>query len=166
MFQRLGAEVIIVPVIFGTIAFLAWVIVNGWQRRFQVKLVTDFNSRLLDRIGTLKDFNEFLQTDGGEKLMNSLSVERAFTRPQDRILRAVQLGIVLVMLALGFLGLGWYFAVRYSTSDDFEALTIVGVIALSLGLGFLLSAAASYRLARALGLLDRNGRGQLDAASR
>jgi hypothetical protein len=166
MFTRFGPEVVIVPVIFGTIAYIVWVMVNGWQRRFQVKLATDFNSRLLDRIGSLKDFNEFLQTDGGEKLMNSLTVERTFTRPQDRILRAVQFGIILVMFALGLLGLRWYFAARYSTSDDFEALTIVGVIALSLGLGFLLSAGASYRLARALGVLDRNGRGHLDAASR
>jgi hypothetical protein len=139
MFPRFGPEVIIVPVIFGTIAYIVWVMVNGWQRRFQVKLATDFNSR---------------------------TVERACTRPQDRILRAVQFGIILVMLALGLLGLGWYFAVRYPTSDDFEVLTIVGVIALSLGLGFLLSAAASYRLARVLGVLDRNGRGHLDAASR
>src|SRR5947209_3701352 len=47
--MRFGPEVIIVPVIFGTIAYVVWVMVNGWQRRFQMKLATDFNSRLLDR---------------------------------------------------------------------------------------------------------------------
>jgi hypothetical protein len=163
--MRFGPEVIIVPVIFATIAYLAWLLVTGAQRRFQLKLASDLNSRLLDRISSLHEFNEFLATDGGEKLMSSLTVERALTRPQDRILRAVQVGIVLLALALGLLALSWYFAVRYRGSDDFEVLTVIGAITLSLGVGFLLSAAASYRLARALGILDQ-GRGALNASSR
>ena len=40
-------EIIIVPFIFSTIGFIVWVAINGWQRRQQVKLLTDFNSRLL-----------------------------------------------------------------------------------------------------------------------
>ena len=29
---------------------VVWVAVNGWQRRQHIKLLTDFNSRLLERI--------------------------------------------------------------------------------------------------------------------
>lgn len=169
------SEIIIVPALFVTIGFIIWVLVNGWQRRLRLKLMTEFHNKLLDRIGSVKDFNDFLQTDGGTTFMDSLTVERSSARPQESILRAVQIGIVVSMLGLGLLALNWYFTFRYA--GDTEVLTIIGVIALSLGLGFLVSAAVSYRLARMLGVLDRNGRrglgspglrehGSVDIASR
>ena len=150
-------ELIIVPALFIMIGFIIWVLVNGRQRALRLKLTTEFNSKLLDRIGSVKDFNDFLQTEGGVKFMDSLTVERSSSRPQDSILRATQIGIVLIMLGLGVLTLGSYFTQRYAGAGDFEVLTVVGGIALSLGLGFLISAAVSYRLAKALGVLDRHG---------
>lgn len=66
------------------------IVVNGWQRRQQLKLLTDFNSRLLDRIGSTKDFSDFLQTEGGAKLVDTLTAERGSTGPCERILRATQ----------------------------------------------------------------------------
>jgi hypothetical protein len=157
-----------VPALFILIGFIIWMLVNGWQRRLRLKLTTEFNSKLLDRIGSVKDFNDFLQTDGGAKFMDSMTVERSSSRPQDSILRASQIGIVLIMLGVGVLTLGWYFTTRYAGSGDFEVLTVIGVIAASLGLGFLISAGASYRLARMLGVLDTDGRrgGIHDAAAR
>jgi len=161
-------DIIIVPALWVMIAFIIWVVVNGWQRRLRLKLTTEFNSKLLDRIGSVKDFNDFLQTDGGAKFMDSMTVERSSSRPEDSILRASQIGIVLMMLGVGVLTLGRYFTARYAESGDFEVLTVIGVIAGSLGLGFLISAGASYRLARMLGVLGGNGRrgASQDAASR
>src|SRR5580658_6564179 len=89
-------EIIIAPALFTMIGFIIWVVVTGWQRRLRLKLTTEVNSKLLDRIGSVKDFNEFLQTAGGATFMDSLTVERSATRPQDSILRASQIGIVLV----------------------------------------------------------------------
>jgi hypothetical protein len=151
-------DIIIVPALFIMIGFIIWVVVNGWQRRLRLKLTTEFNSKLLDRIGSVKDFNEFLQTEGGAKFMDGLTIERSSTRPQDSILRASQIGIVLITLGCGCLVLDWYFSVRYASAGDTEVLTVIGVIAASLGLGFLISAGVSYRLARMLGVLDRDGR--------
>jgi hypothetical protein len=170
-------EIIIVPALFIMIGFVIWVVVNGWQRRLRLKLTTEFNSKLLDRIGSVKDFNEFLQTEGGTKFMDSLTVERSSSRPQDSILRAAQTGIVLLTLGVGLLVLDWYFSVRYAGAGDTEVLTVIGVIAASLGLGFLISGGVSYRLARVLGVLDRDGysggpgnpgnlRGSVDVSSR
>src|SRR5262245_37116222 len=148
-------EIIIVPALFIMIGFIIWVLVTGSQRRLRLKLMTDFNSKLLDRIGSVKDFNEFLQTEGGSRFIDSLTVERASTRPIDGILRAGQIGIVLMTLGLGMLSLEWYFTARYANEGDFEVMTVIGAIALSLGAGFLISAVASYRMSRSLGLLDR-----------
>src|ERR1700681_1423254 len=113
-------EIIIVPALFIMVGFVSWVVVNGWQRRLRLKLTTEFNSKLLDRIGSVKDFNEFLQTEGGAKFMDGLTIERRSPRPQDSILRASQIGIVLIALGCGFLVLDWYFGVRYASAGDTE----------------------------------------------
>src|SRR5438105_10504935 len=106
---------VVLPALFITIGFVIWVLANAWQRRLRLKLTTEFNAKLLDRIGSVKDFNDFLQTDGGATFMDSLTVERSSSRPKDSILRATQIGIVLIMLGVGLLVLDWYFTVRYAT---------------------------------------------------
>ena len=150
-----GSEVIIVPALFIMVGFVIWVVVNGWQRRLRLKLTTEFNSKLLDRIGSVKDFNDFLQTEGGAKFMDGLTIERSSTRPQDSILRASQIGIVLITLGCGCLVLDWYFSVRYASAGDTEVLTVIGVIAASLGLGFLISAGVTYWLSKSWGLIQK-----------
>jgi hypothetical protein len=144
--ERMGSEIIVVPFIFSTIGFIVWVAINGLQRRQQIKLLTDFNSRLLERIGSLKDFSEFLQTEGGAKFMDRVGA--GGTPPDIRmmILRAVQTGLVLLALGAGLLLLAWILRARFPFGDS-EVFTITGVIALSLGVGFLLSGGASHRLA-------------------
>ena len=67
---------------FGMISWVVWVVLNGWQRRQHVKLVTDFNNRVLERLGSMKEFGEFLQSEGGDRLMKVLTVERGATGPR------------------------------------------------------------------------------------
>jgi hypothetical protein len=113
------------------LAFIVTVIVNGWQRRQHVKLVTEFNTRLLDRIGSVKDFSEFLQTPGGAQFLNTLTADRGPIGPRDRILRATQTGIVAAPVGLGFVILrAWQGAMDSEASDVFM---IIGTILLSLG---------------------------------
>ena len=154
----MNTDMVFFPAFFGMISFVVWTAITALQRRHHMKLMTDFNTRLLERVGSVKDFNDLLQTEGGARLMDNLKVERGSTRAEAGILRATQIGIVLLMLGLGLVGLGRYLTYRYSAFDEYEVLTIFGGIALSLGVGFLFSAAASYRLGKALGVLNRNGR--------
>jgi hypothetical protein len=154
----MNSDLAFFPFLFGMISFVVWTVGNGWQRRQHRRLIADFNSRLLDRIGSGKDFTEFLQSEGGVRFMDTLKVERVAPRAEAGILRATQVGIVLVMLGLGLLALGRYLTYRYSAFDEYEVLTIFGVIALSLGVGFLLSAIASFRVGRMLGVFERTER--------
>lgn len=149
----MGDDVIIVPFMFSTIGFIVWVVVNGWQRRQQIKQLTEFNSRLLERIGSVKDFSEFLQTDGGAKFMDRVTAGGAVPDVRMTILRAIQTGLVLLTLGVGLLVLAWIFRQRFPFGDS-EVFTTTGVISISLGIGFLLSGGASYRLAS--GLQRRN----------
>jgi hypothetical protein len=110
--------------------------------------MTDFHNRLLDKIGSAKDFSDFLQSDGGERFLDSLSLER--TNPNQRILGSIQTGTVLLMLGIGLLVCGW-------TLDAENGVALfMGWISLSLGTGFLASAAIAWKLSDNWGLL--NGR--------
>jgi hypothetical protein len=141
-------EIVIVPALFGTICFIVWTIATNWQRNRHMREMTSFNARVIDRIGSIKEFNDFLQSPGGTQFLNTLTADKGPIGPRERILRAVQTGIVLVSLSLGCLVLAALFP--YEASDVF---TVVGVILLSLGLGFLVAAGAAYGLSRRFGIL-------------
>ena len=142
-------EIIIVPALFLTIGFVAWTIASHWQRHEQVREMTTFHARVLDRIGSIKDFNDFLQTPGGAQFMNAITGDKGPNGPRERILRAVQTGIVLSSVGSGCLLLSGLF--QREASDVF---TIAGVILLSLGIGFLFASGAAYGLSKRLGVLQ------------
>lgn len=90
------------------VGFIVWTTVTAWQRRQRLRLLMDFNTRLIDRLGSVSDFGNFASTEAGAKFLNSVTAEAPpLVRPGERILRAIQLGIVLITLALGLLSLGW-----------------------------------------------------------
>ncbi len=146
-------EIIIVPAFFATIAYVAWVFVTASQRKQRTKLLTDFHGKLLDKLGSVKDFSEFLHTPAGSRFMQDLAAEplAAAAGPRERILRAGQIGAVLICLGIGLLLLG--FTAPLSPGGGQEGFAAVGAIALSLGVGFAASAVTSFRVARVLGLL-------------
>ena len=142
-------EIIIVPALFVTIGFVAWTIASNWQRHEQLKEMTGFHAKVLDRIGSIKDFNDFLQTPGGAQFMNAITDDKGPYGPRERLLRAVQTGIVLSSVGGGCLLLSNIF--QHEASDVF---TVAGVILLSLGVGFLLASGAAYGLSKRLGVLQ------------
>ena len=108
--------------------------------------------RVLERLGSLKDFSEFLHSEGGDRLMRVLTAERGSTGPRDRMLMAVQSGVVFVAV-----GLGLSFVAVRAVGDEHEVLTVITALALSLGVGLVLSSAASFWVARTLGMLQPHG---------
>lgn len=156
-----NSEIIVFPAFFATLAYIAWVLGNASQRRQRVKLLTEFHARLLDKLGSAKDFGEFMQTEGGARLMAGFAAEPAPAGgPQERILRAAQIGVVLFCLGGGLL-----VYVFLTPGVGGQGFTAIGTIALSLGVGFTVSAAASYRLAGMLGLLNRTPNPSTDIAT-
>jgi len=139
---------------FVMIGFIVKTVADGRRRREHLKTVTEFHNRLLDKLGSVSDFAQFLQTDGGSRFLDTLSSERGSSGPRDRIMRAVSVGIVLGALGLGLLLIGFWVPF-----DDEGGFRILGAVCLSLGVGFLLSSVASYRVAKSLGVLDETAAG-------
>jgi hypothetical protein len=123
-----------------------------WLRTSKVH--TEVHNKLLDRFTTNEDLMAYIQTPAGRRFLESapLSVEgpsRPMGAPFNRILWSVQVGVVLAAGALGLL-----FVSNRVIDEVAQPLFAVGVLALTVGAGFVVSAAASFLLSRRLGLLD------------
>ena len=138
-------------VLLAALATVGWVIylaAETTKRQRRLKAQAELHGRLLDKFGSAREVVEFLQTPGGAQFVDSISSDRE--EPSNGIMRSTHRGIILVIVAAGCLFLSWYF--RNSGENP---LLVIGVILLCLGVGFLLSAVASQRLSRTLGLTER-----------
>ncbi len=140
------------------IGLIALLIVGGFILRIVVQFLTkikairartEIHNRLVDKFGSAPEFFQFLQTEGGQSFLESVTVEQSTAA--ERILSSIQKGILLTLLGLGLLLLGILLAGRIGEGQT--PLYILGVIAVSLGVGFLVSAGISFRLSKAWGLV-------------
>jgi hypothetical protein len=137
-------EDIFVPLgMFAMVAFVVYVKYESARRRHQQAM--EFHARILDRMGSAREFGEFLGTEAGYRFLDAMSSEGQLA--QLRILRFIQLGIVLIGLGAGLLVTNLFLPQ--------EGYVIGGIIVAALGAGSLLSAAVSYRLLPRLGLAGR-----------
>ena len=102
--------------------------------------------KLLDKVGSGQDLLAYAQTDAGRQTLESLKVERH--SPHARIIGALQTSIVMICLGAAFLFL------RGRITGTEEGFLVFGVLATMLGIGFGLSAIASYYLSKSFGLLN------------
>jgi hypothetical protein len=155
----MGPEIIIVPSAFFMVGFVVYVIVEGFRRRSQAKMVAEFHTRLLDRIGSAKEFGDFFASDAGKRFMDSLSASESGS-PQARILRSVQTG--LVMLALG-VGLFILTDQRTFSLEAMDGLVVTATVTAAVGAGLIASTLITYLLSWQMGLLNRGSKPELDS---
>ena len=136
---------------FGGVAIVAssgwiiWSIAYNFRRGWVAKKQMDVHLRLLERLGTGPNVVDYLQSPQGQQLLDAVSVERGTL--VARIMGSVQAGLILFLLGLSLL------LVRAFVIDS-GSLLIVGVPAMAIGVGFLLSSVFSFRLSRSLGLIN------------
>ena len=146
-------EEILIPLGFFAVAgWIIYVIVDGFRRRQQLRMVTEFHAKLLDRVGTAAELVAFFSSESGTRFLQSLSTERSQAGAHVRILRAVQAGIVLTTLGLGLIGYGVMHAPLMSRGDA-NGLMFLTTVVFSVGVGLLISVVVSWRLSKRLGLL-------------
>jgi len=130
---------------FAMVCFIVYVVVE-WRRRREQQRV-ELHSKLLERIGSAREFGEFLSTEAGERFLTGLSSER----PHERIISAVRGGVIFAVIGVTLV-IAAYTGALGNERDD---LLVVAVILVGLGAGLLLAAAASYMIARRLGIMAR-----------
>jgi len=150
---------VVVPIFFLCLAFVAaWVAksINDhrrWRRASDVQ--AEAHTKLLDRFSSNEDLLTYIQTPVGRHFLESTPINldgaASFGAPINRILWSVQVGLV---LAAGGFGLSYAIPADLARSVSLP-LTVISVLGIALGIGFVLSAAVSYKISQQLGLLDR-----------
>jgi len=143
--------------ILGALLWLTHVLLENrrWNRIF--KLQTDVHGKLIERFGTSQEVLTYMGTEAGKRFLEATPIAVGFERqepvpsPVARVLTPLQIGVVMTLLGLGLI------LVRYSVPDAAAPLLVLGTIVLTPGLGFIISAAITWELARRLGLMPNQG---------
>jgi hypothetical protein len=145
------ATTIILCTIASVLGSSVWAIAINIRRSRWGRQVAELHSKLLDRFVGSQDLIAFLEGEAGRKYFESLAFD--IKDSMNRILNGIQLGIILASLGLCLL------IIRSGQDSPImrNALLLIGAPVTALGIGFLVSAAISYRLCKTLGLLHKNG---------
>jgi hypothetical protein len=137
----------------GTLVWLIRTLIEHRRWSRLTKLQTEVHNKLMDRLTSNEELLAYMQTTAGKRFLESapLAVDaepRAVSAPVGRMLWSVQVGLILAAAGIGF----------QIVSNSVEKvvgppLFAIGVLAIAVGTGFLLSAVVSFFLSRRLGLL-------------
>ncbi len=149
----MGAFFIFMPILLA----LVWLIrtLLDWRRWTRLARVqADVHTKLLDRFTANEDLLAYIQTPAGRRFLESGPVlaeagPQPLGAPVSRILWSAQAGIVLTAA-----GLGLEFASGRVVPEVSEGLVVMGILAIALGLGFVISAAAAWVISRRMGLFE------------
>ena len=152
------------PPLLGATAFFAAVIWalklfienRRWSRIF--KLQSEVHGRIIDKFASSQELAGYMETDAGKRFLEAAPIalnapEQRMPNAVARVLTPLQIGVVMVLMGIGFLML------RHLRMDYQTPMTVLGVMVLMPGIGFILSAGITWALAGHLGLIPaRNGR--------
>jgi hypothetical protein len=138
----------------GVLTWLVRTIIDHrrWSRVSKVQ--ADVHNKLMDRFTANEDLLAYIQTPAGKRFLESAPLAldagpRSVSAPVGRILWSVQVGLVLA--AAGF---GLQYVSNSIEKTVSQPLFAMGILAVSIGAGFVLSAIVSYILSRKLGLWE------------
>jgi hypothetical protein len=132
-----------------------------WSRIF--KLQSEVHGRLIDKFSTTQELAAYMGTEAGRRFLEAAPIPVGFEPEQRvpnaiaRVLTPLQVGIVLVLLGIGF------FMLRNIDPDAHQPMLILGTITLMPGLGFIISAGITWVLAGRLGLMPKTAHTSLSA---
>jgi hypothetical protein len=123
-----------------------------WLRLSKVQ--TEVHTRLLERFAGTDELLAYVQSPTARAFLESAPIPldaapRHVAAPFGRILWAVQAGVVITVVGIGF-----QIVSGRVIEDIGQPLSLIGVLGMALGIGFILSGGVSYVLARQMGLVE------------
>jgi hypothetical protein len=156
MFRQFLEGLQVFAVFLVVVAALMWLIktmidYRRWSRLSKVQ--AEVHTKLLDRFAANENLIAYMQTDAGKRFLESAPIvlesePRSIGAPFSRILWSLQAGVVVAAAGLGMQVLS-----RRVPAEVASSVSGFGALALAIGLGFVVSAAASYYLSHRLGLV-------------
>lgn len=161
--QSAFGEILEGLIIFGVIVFiaavLAWLVrtiieQKRWNRLSRQQ--AEVHNKILDRFGSTEELMQYVKTPAGTKFLESAPIPlhtepqaaaSARNAPLTRVMRSIQIGIIVAAGAFGMLLVSFRFD-RDTAADLFA----MGTIGFCVGAGFIGSALVSLFLSRKLGV--------------
>jgi hypothetical protein len=124
-----------------------------WLKASQVQ--AEVHSKLMDRMATNEELLVYVQSPAGRRFLEATPVRPdidgpSFSAPIGSIIWSLMAGIVLSVLGGGF-----RYASYFIKDEAREAFMVVGVIILSLGIGFIFAALMAFAVSSRLGLFPQ-----------
>jgi len=154
---------IVPPIIIFIIAWLIYAFVQNhrWNRTF--KQQAEVHSRLIDKFSTNQELAAYMETEAGKRFLEMSPLASGPAPGQHmpnvvaRVITPMQVGIVLTLLGIGL------FFLRYTSPDMSTPMAVLATLALMPGIGFILSAGATWAIAQRLGLMPEKNDVRYDA---
>ena len=139
--------------VFATI--FAWLVRAVIQHRRWLrtsKVQSDVHVKLMDRMTTNEELLAYIQSPAGRRFLESAPIQQEADSPRlgapvGPIIWSMMAGIVLATVGVGF-----RMAANSVTNEAQQAFTVVGVILLALGAGFVVASIMAYLVSSRLGL--------------
>jgi len=150
----IGAFAVFCVVMFALFSLIKYVVeYRRWGRISRVN--AEVHNKILDRFASNEELLAYVDSPAGRRFLEATPIApnappaRTVGAPYGRILLSVQVGVILVALAIGFM-----LITGRAIEEVQPVLASLSALSLCLGLGSIVSAAASYVLSRKLGLLE------------
>jgi hypothetical protein len=143
----------------GFLSVFVWLVRSVIDQRRWLRVSrtqAEVHTKLLDRLTNNEDLLTYIQTPAGKRFLESGPLltdgdgprPAAAGTPISRIILALQAGVVLASLGIGF----WISQSRFP-EDMGEGFFIIGTLTTALGIGFAVSAALAYLISSRFGLV-------------
>ena len=122
-----------------------------WSRIFSLQ--NQVHSKLIDKFSSSQELAAYMETEAGKRFLEAAPIPIGIDSGQRvpntvaRVLTPIQIGVVLVLLGIGFLML------RHAGPDMETPMLVLGTVILMPGIGFIISAGITWVLAARLGLM-------------
>jgi len=155
--------IILFPCFLVALVWIIYLFVQSrrWNRAF--KQQSEIHSRLIDKFSSTQELAAYMETEAGKQF---LSASAYAPGPQAgaympnvvaRVLTPMQVGVVLTLLGVGFI------LIRNAGPDMVTPMLVLGALTLMPGIGFILSAGATWAIAQRLGLMPEKPDAHNDA---
>ena len=148
-----GAFTVFCVVTFALFSLIKYVVeYRRWHRISKVN--AEVHNKILDRFGSNEELLAYIDSPAGRRFLEATPIApngaapARVGAPLGRILLSVQLGIILIALAVALM-----FVSNRAIDEVQQLIRGLSTVTLCLGIGCVVSAGASYVLSRRLGLL-------------
>ena len=169
MLERMSETASLMMVFFVVAGVLVWLLKTGLDYRRWLRLSrlqADVHGKLLDWLTASDELLNYIKSPSGQRFLDAAPFPldqpaARVTAPLNRILWSLQAGFVLSCTGGGLMVVSR----RVVESDISQFVSVIGVVVMAIGLGFLLSAGGAWLLSKRLGLLSPEGRSSDDATA-